>query len=290
MYLPIDSNYRYSHIVFFLKKGISTKQIQETENNTLCTDAIQDCFYQDIDDHYPKTQLLCLENTHNVLGGVVIPPDYLNNKIPLLKQNLKDKHDNSIKVHVDGARIMNASISTQISPSELNKNVDSVSICLSKGLGCPVGSVLVATDEIIYKAKRIRKRCGGGMRQAGLLAKMGLYAMENNVERLSDDHKRAKRLAEALSQNGFYLPRDGVIDTNIVFFGLPEPSDDESGKHKTALVKKEELCDKLLAEHGIKIGGGYSKGGRLFRAVTHLDVNDEDVDRTAEALVKVCFG
>jgi threonine aldolase len=249
--------------------GIHTRQIREHEMDaTMPVDEIRDCFRSHNDDHWPTTQLLCLENTHNMMGGVALSASHVSSMGDLA-------HELGIQLHVDGARIFNAAISQNVSVSDLCKGADSVSVCLSKGLGAPLGSVLVGTKEFIRLAKRARKRCGGGMRQAGVVACMGLYAVQNNVTRLQDDHVRAKRLAAELKRNGFRQPRDGLVDTNIVYFGLPEGS----------LVTKEEFSSRLNAEFGVKLTGGYSRGGELFRAVTHMDISDEGIDRAAEAIV-----
>jgi threonine aldolase len=158
--------------------------------------------------------------------------------------------------------------------ASLCTGADSVSICLSKGLGAPLGSVVVGGEEFIRLAKRARKRCGGGMRQAGLVASMGLYALENNVERLSVDHYFAKQLAAKLERYGFQISRE--VETNIFYFYLPENT-----PHTQS-----EYCKRLEIEHGIKITGGYSRGGKLFRVVTHLGVTIDDVDYIAESMVK----
>jgi threonine aldolase len=253
--------------------GIHTMQIAEDENARMSPSAIRDAFRQDIDDHWPETKLLCLENTQNMLGGIALPASYMDEMGMLA-------HDLKIKCHVDGARIFNSVVALGLEPKELCKNVDSISICLSKGLGAPVGSVLVGDTEFIRLAKRARKRCGGGMRQVGVIASMGLFAIRNNVSRLSKDHARAQRIGSELISNGFFLPRNGQIDTNVVYFGLPENS----------LVAKEELVTRLKEEYGVKITGGYSKGGKLFRIVTHMGIDDEGTDRAIESLVKVSLG
>lgn len=253
--------------------GVSTRQIQELPNGRMPLSHIKDVWHLDNDDHFAKTQLICLENTHNVLGGITLPKFYVDEVCDLAKSL-------NVKVHIDGARIFNAATSLNMSVKELNSNVNSVSVCLSKGLGSPLGSVLVGETEMIRLAKRVRKRCGGGMRQAGVVAAMGLYALKNHVKRIQEDHIRAKRLAMELQRNGFYIPREGVVDTNLVFFGLPEGS----------LVTNDEFSHKLDEQYGVKIYGGYSEGGKLFRACTHLNIDDEDVDRAAEAVVKLCLG
>jgi len=256
--------------------GIHTRQIPESSTDaTMDLTSIQDMSRTDNDDHFAKTSLICLENTHNMMGGIAIPPSYLDQVSHLAKTQLDD-----VKVHVDGARIFNASIALQVPVADLCRGADSVSICLSKGLGAPLGSVLVGDVETIRLARRARKRVGGGMRQAGVVAAMGAYALEHNVRRLEEDHVRARRIAEELVRYGFRQPQGGDVDTNIVYFGLPEGCG----------VSKEELCGKLYECYGVKMGGGYSKGGELFRLCTHMDIDDEGVDRALEGLVQLCVG
>lgn len=234
---------------------------------------VRDAVRMDNDDHYAHTKVVCLENTHNMLGGVVLSQAYLA-QMGLLSRQL------GIAVHLDGARIFNAAVASGNQPVDyLCASVDSVSVCLSKGLGAPLGSVLVGDAEFIRLAKRARKRCGGGMRQAGVVAAMGLYAIQNNVNRLQHDHDRARRLANELHRHGFRLPRHGCVDTNIFYFGLPDNS----------LVTKETYVERLSQDYGVKLTGGYSRGGELFRIVTHLDLNDDDIDYAGESMVKLCF-
>jgi threonine aldolase len=252
--------------------GVHTRQVVERDDGSLNHDDIRDAFRLDNDDHCAKTELICLENTHNMRGGAVLDP----NDIQATGQLAREL---GIKLHVDGARIFNAVVASQRSLAELCQGVDSISICLSKGLGAPMGSVLVGDKEFIQLAKRARKRCGGGMRQAGVVAAMGLYAIQNNVERLQQDHVRAKRLGAELRQNGFQLPRDGQVDTNIIFFALPEYTK----------VPHHELIPLLRDKHGIKLSGGYSRGGELFRICTHMDINEDDVDRAVEAIISLCI-
>ena len=253
--------------------GVHTRQIPERENGSLPHEDIRDAFRLDNDDHCAKTELICLENTHNMLGGVVLDPAEIDATGDLAQEL-------GVKLHIDGARIFNAVVACETPIAELCRKVDSISICLSKGLGAPLGSVLVGDKEFIRLAKRARKRCGGGMRQAGVVAAMGLYSVQNNVDRLHDDHVRAQRLAGVLHNHGFKLPRNGQVDTNIIFFGLPEKSN----------VTRDELVPRLKDEHGILMSGGYSRGGELFRLCTHMDVDDEGVDRAAEAIVSLCVG
>jgi threonine aldolase len=137
--------------------------------------------------------------------------------------------------------------------------------------------VLVGTKEFIRLARRARKRLGGGTRQAGVIAAMNIYAIENNVERLADDHERAKRIAIALKDNGFYQPQNGNVRTNIVYFGLP----------KECRVSKEEFTRILKDEFGVLVGYGYSRGGELFRVCTHIDVDDKDVEHLIQSILTV---
>jgi threonine aldolase len=253
--------------------GVHTRQLMEDEATAeLHPSQIRDAIRSDNDDHFAKTELLCLENTHNMLGGVALSVEYMNSIGSLC-------HEHGLGLHVDGARICNTAVALGVSVQDLCRAADSVSLCLSKGLGAPLGSVVVGEMEFIRLAKRARKRCGGGMRQAGVVAAMGLYAIRNNYDRLEVDHERATRLAGMLESRGFRLPRQGKVDTNIFYFGLPESSNISTGDY----------CARLNTEYGIKLTGGYSRGGELFRAVTHLDLSDSDIDRAADAMIKLCF-
>mmetsp|Transcript_7464 Transcript_7464/g.17127 ORF Transcript_7464/g.17127 Transcript_7464/m.17127 type:complete len:373 (-) Transcript_7464:28-1146(-) len=253
--------------------GVSSKQVVEDENGYMQSGGIRDNYRLDDDDHYAKTTLLCLENTHNMLGGVTLPASYIDQVGNLAHEEL------GIKVHIDGARLMNSVAKQNISPSELIAGADSASICLSKALGAPMGSLLVGETEFIRLARRARKRLGGGMRQAGVMASMGMYALTNHVERLAEDHARAERIAAELHNAGFPMPRNGKVDTNILFFALPENSK----------VTKEELPKLLLDKYNVLIAGGYSKGGRLFRLVTHMDVDDDGVDAAINGIISLCL-
>lgn len=272
---------KYSHINLYEGggyanlAGVSAKFVMEDEDAMFDMDEVHDAFHKDNDDHYAKTALICLENTHNMLGGVALSAEYVDSIGKLAHETWRE---NGVKVHIDGARIFNSAVSQSVSPSTLCGGADSVSICLSKGLGAPMGSVLVGDTEFIRLAKRARKRLGGGMRQVGVIAAMGMYALQNNVERLAEDHANAETLARELQNAGFYLPRDGKVDTNVVFFGLPEACN----------MTKEQLTQSMLDDYGVKILGGYSSGGRLFRLVTHKDVDKEGIDRTIEGIISLC--
>ena len=141
-----------------------------------------------------------------------------------------------------------------------------------------MGSILVGDREFIRLAKRARKRLGGGMRQSGVMAAMGMFALQNNVERLAEDHANAQTLARELQNAGFYLPRNGKVDTNVVFFGLPEH----------CKISKEQLTRSMFDEYGVKILGGYNSGGKLFRLVTHMDVGKDDIKQTVDGIISLC--
>jgi threonine aldolase len=217
------------------------------------------------DIHYPETTLLCLENTHNRCGGTVLTPDYTDEVC-----NLAHKH--GLKVHLDGARIFDASIALDVPASALARNVDSVALCLSKGLSAPVGSLLCGSKDFIERARKFRKMLGGGMRQAGVIAAAGIVALETMVDRLAEDHSNARRLAEGLAGiEGIMLARDD-IHTNIVMFDLsPELS-------ITQFVDG-------LERAGVKVG---LRDGHPFRAVTHRMVSSADIDEALARIESVC--
>ena len=207
--------------------------------------------------HYPNGTLVCVENTANRGGGTCYSQENLD-------AVAKTAHEHGCKVHMDGARIFNASIKTNTPVSRMLKECDSVSICLSKGLGAPVGSLLVGSTDFIAKASRWRKMFGGGMRQSGILAAAGMYALENNIQRLSDDHSRAKRLATALNEMNEYTVDLNSVETNMVYI------DSKMGA-------KELMAQ--LSNHGIDV---LDVGPTAVRAVTHLHVTDEDIDKAIE--------
>ena len=209
--------------------------------------------------HYPNGSLICIENSTNRGGGACYPIENIDSIASIAKKN-------GCRSHIDGARIFNSSIATGLDVSRISKNYDSISICLSKGLGAPIGSVLVGSNEMISKAFRWRKMFGGGMRQVGIIAAAGLYALENNIERLSKDHERAFILAEAIdSMNSFSVNLD-QIQTNMVYV-------------KCITQDSTELVDNL-SELGIDV---ISIDDSSIRLVTHLHITNEDVERTISA-------
>jgi len=210
--------------------------------------------------HHPKTSLVVLENTINHGGGSYYTLDQIEPIYHLCR--LKN-----LGLHLDGARIFNALTETTDDPLRYGHFFDSISICLSKGLGAPVGSVLLGSEEMIRKARRIRRVLGGGMRQAGFMAAAGIYALENNVKRLKEDHHHAKQIAEVLKDQP-YVKKMMPADTNIVIFEL------------TDHYKAEDFIGKLN-HHGIKC---VEFGKQKIRFVTHLDISSEMVDYTMETL------
>ena len=161
--------------------------------------------------HFPKTTLICIENTHNRSGGTIYPLEDIQNVSKLAKSE-------KIKLHLDGARIFNAVVETGVSLKEYASFVDSVSFCFSKGLGAPIGSVLCGDKDMIEMAHRFRKVLGGGMRQAGIIAAGAMYALDNNIDRLKDDHKKAAIFAEGISKINFIEVDLTTVQTNIVMF------------------------------------------------------------------------
>lgn len=202
------------------------------------------------DPHFAKTRLLCLENTQ---GGKVLSLQYL-------EQARRFTRSRGLGLHLDGARIFNAAVHLGVPVAEIGRNFDSVSVCLSKGLGAPVGSVLCGSRELIGKARRWRKVVGGGMRQAGLLAAAGIYALEHNVERLAQDHENARLLAEGLAGIDAVKLAPGGAQTNMVYIAV-EP--------QRSLKLRDYLKDR----------GMLISGQGTIRLVTHLDVDRADIDR-----------
>ncbi len=211
--------------------------------------------------HSPKTSLVCIENTTNKGGGACWDFKELE-KI----RAICDKHN--LAYHLDGARLWNALAEKKESPKQYGALFDSISVCLSKGLGCPVGSVLVASEELIHRAIRVRKILGGGMRQAGYLAAAGLYALEHHRERVAEDHKKAKELGEVLRQLAIVQTVE-PIETNIIIFELD-----------TTVVSEEDFLKQLADQHIAIIGMGQGK----LRMVTHLDYTDAMHTKVLEVL------
>jgi len=212
------------------------------------------------DIHYPVTSLVALENTINRGGGICYP-------IAEIERISKFCKSKNIPLHLDGARLFNALVKTGVKSNHIGPLFDSISICFSKGLGAPVGSVLVGSKEFIHKARRVRKVIGGGMRQVGMLAAAGIYALENNIERLAVDHHHADLLAEALS-NCSWIDKVMDVETNIVIGYMKESF------QNTNFVDK-------LHKLGVSI---VSFGKGRIRMVTHLDISKKDIEKVISLL------
>ena len=208
------------------------------------------------DHHFPVTKLICLENTHNRGGGTIYPLQ----KIAEITRFARSK---GLLVHLDGARLWNASVASGIKPHEYAQWADSVSVCLSKGLGAPVGSLVAGTKPFIERVHRFRKMFGGGMRQVGILAAAGIYALDHHIERLKEDHRNAKRLALGLTEIEGVSIEPEHVETNIVIFDIAE-------RGMTAAQVRDEMKKKGVLIHPF--------GKTLIRLVTHLDVSKEDIE------------
>jgi threonine aldolase len=230
---------------------------------------------QDIEDairgdnlHYPRTRLICLENTHNRCHGSPLTAGYTSSVVALARRR-------GISTHLDGARIFNAAVSLGVDVKELTRGIDSVIFCLSKGLAAPVGSMVCGSRAFIAEARRNRKILGGGMRQAGVIAAAGIVALEQMVSRLAEDHTNACRLAEGIA----HIPGLSIdlarVQTNIVYFGLDSDR-----------LTADEFLSRL-DKKGVKL---LRTGGSSFRMVTHYGIRSEDIDAALTALVLVMKG
>jgi threonine aldolase len=218
--------------------------------------------------HFPRTRLICLENTHNRCGGAALSVEYTNSLCELA-------HSRHIAVHLDGARIFNAAIALGVDVKRLTRNVDSVTFCLSKGLSCPVGSLVCGRADFIAEARRNRKMVGGGMRQAGIIAAAGVVALEQMIDRLAEDHVNARRLAEGLAEiAGLSIDLERV-QTNIVYLDLLDGG----------LQLDQFLAG--LREGGVKMS---STGPRRYRAVTHYGIDAEDIGKALMVVHQVMEG
>lgn len=238
--------------------GLSFKLLKG-QSGKLTVDDIQDNINPD-DIHFPKSALVALENTVNKAGGSC----YRVEEIKPIAEFCR-KHD--IKLHLDGARLFNALVATGDDPKKYGQLFDTISVCLSKGLGAPVGSVLLCNEEYAKRARRIRKVFGGGMRQAGYIAAAGVYALDNHIDRMTEDHLRAKKLKEVLEKVGFV---DDVypVETNIVIFRLA------NGETSAQFLERARKAGIL----------GVAFGKHEVRLVTHLDFTEEQLQKTIETL------
>jgi threonine aldolase len=246
--------------------GVHSCQLKEQADGSLALDDIEAAIRNPDDDHEPLTRLIEIENTQNACGGVWQTPEYT-------RQLAGFAHARGLIVHMDGARVFNSAVAQGIDVRQLTEPVDSVTFCLSKGLAAPVGSVLCGRADFIKKARKIRKHLGGGMRQAGILAAAGIVALEEMVDRLAEDHARARYMAEGLSEIPGILLDPGSPATNMIFFTLAD-----SVKLTTVQIEKK------MEECGILTN---ASGPRRFRLVTHVWIDDAGVDQTVAAFREV---
>ena len=239
--------------------GVHSRQLVNQADGTIAIDDIKHAIRKE-GVHFPTTRLICLENTHNRCFGMPLSSDYVNSVAEVAKNN-------SILVHVDGARIFNAAVSLDTPVRLLTDEIDSVSFCLSKGLSAPAGSLLCGSKNFIYRARRNRKALGGGMRQAGILAAAGIVALEKMTERIADDHQNARALAEGISDiKGISIDLD-KIQTNIIYFSLDHPKIESS-------LFLDKMCEKNI--HFFELGPSW------YRLVTHNGISKDDVSNVVE--------
>jgi threonine aldolase len=255
--------YNYEQGAFAQLSGLVARTV-DGQDHVLQLDQLRGLIRAE-NEHLVRTRLVCLENTHNRGGGKVLPYD-------TVAEICQWAHDNGLRTHLDGARLFNAVAASGISAADWAQHFDTVSVCFSKGLGAPVGSALAGPKDLIHEARRHRKCFGGGMRQVGIIAAGALYAMENHCERLTEDHANAQILADAIrATDGITLSPDEV-DTNIVFMEV-DPAIGTAADFVAALQSEDVW---MLALTPTRI-----------RAVTHLDVNEDQVRRAAEVLPQV---
>jgi threonine aldolase len=223
----------------------------------LTPEQIRKVGWKDGDFWTPRASILALENTHNTSGGSVWPVDELRAAVDTAREL-------GMRTHLDGARLMNAAVASGVPAAEIAGMFDTVTLCLSKGLGCPLGAIVAVSAELMYRARVEKHRFGGAMRQAGIVAAAGVYALDHNIERLADDHARARRLAEGWAAAGLSVDLE-LVQSNFVQL---EVDDIEAAKAR-------------IREHGVLLS--QTTPTRL-RAVTHLDVTDDDIDAAIEAV------
>jgi threonine aldolase len=241
--------------------GLAMKPLR-TENGIFSADQVRDAVSPPGDLHTAPTRVVCFENTHNGGGGRVWPIDHLRAVVAEAR-----RHD--LRVHLDGARLMNAAVATGTSAAEYGREFDTVTLCLSKGLGCPLGALVAGSNERMAKARRMKHLFGGAMRQAGVVAAAGVYALEHNVDRLAEDHANARRLGEGLAEAG--LPVDlEQVQTNFVLVDVG----------RIGLAADEAVA--RLRSEGVLLSFAARKN--VLRAVTHLDVTPDDIEAACEAI------
>ena len=238
----------------------------ETETGVFTPQQVEEAIRPD-DPHFPRTRLVCIENTHNLQGGRIW-------SVEAVRAVAECARRHGLLLHLDGARLLNAAVATGTPTEEYCRFFDSCWIDLSKGLGCPIGAVLAGSEDFIAQAWRYKHLFGGAMRQAGIIAAAGVYALENHVERLAEDHRKAKNLAQGLREiDGIQVDVDAV-ETNIVVFDIGG-----TGFQRADLLER-------LAARGIRFSPLMK--ATLLRGVTHLDIPDDGIERALDALREAC--
>ncbi|MCX5645079.1 MAG: low-specificity L-threonine aldolase [Phycisphaerae bacterium] len=244
--------------------GIHPRTVPNQPDGTLRLEDIEAAIRPD-NVHFPRTRLVCLENTHNRCDGAPLTAEYTAQVVDLA-------HRRNLAVHLDGARIFNAAVALGVDVKELTRGVDSLSFCLSKGLAAPVGSVICGSQSFIAEARRTRKMLGGGMRQAGIIAAAGIVALDQMVGRIRDDHDNAARLATGIARIDGLSIDLARVQTNIVYFDVMT-----KGLDAENLVRQ-------LGARGVKV---LSTGPARLRAVTHYGISADDIDQTLSTLADV---
>ena len=243
--------------------GLLTRPLRG-EHGRIGADQIRSAARLYDDFHTPRTRVVSIENTHNSAGGRVWPLEELDAVVDCCREL-------GLRLHLDGARLFNAAVALGVPAARISGRADTVTICLSKGLGCPLGAAVAGSSELMLRARRLKHMFGGAMRQAGIVAAAGVYALEHNVERLAEDHARARRLAEGLAGAGVPVDVDEVetnfVQIDLVPLGLAQP-------------------EALERAHRAGVGISATIHPTRLRAVTHLDVTDEDVEQAIEILPK----
>ncbi|NRA87680.1 MAG: low specificity L-threonine aldolase [Rhizobiales bacterium] len=259
-----------SHIVMMEAGGLALGQVScqtiDKPNGIFSVDDIKKCIAKrQMGNHSPIPKMVSVENTHNLGGGIAWNMDQLNPVTQYCKSQ-------NIKLHMDGARMLNASAATGITPAQYAKDFDSVWFDLSKGLGCPVGAVLAGSNEFIQKVWVWKTRLGGAMRQAGIIAAAGVYALEHHVDRLADDHKNAKILAESLNLLDGVVVDLNNLHTNIIIINV-----------ENSQLTAPQICQQLKANNVAMI----ALNDHEIRAVTHLDVSTDQCQKAAEIFATI---
>jgi len=260
--------------------GVHPHVLANLDDGTMALDEIESAIRDAADVHMPLSRLICLENTHNRCGGVILPTGYAASIATLAARH-------GLLLHLDGARLFNAAVALGVPPAELAASFDSVTVCLSKGLGAPIGAVLCGDRAFIERARRNRKMVGGGMRQVGILAAAGLYALDHHVERLADDHANARRLAEGIGEiEGLSSHQadasPGAGWTNLVYFDIDGEAVGDPQLDAAALAER-------LQRRGV-LAIPLGRNRNRMRMVTHLDVESSDIDAAIDALRSAVAG